>query len=133
MGAVDVDLPSGLRSLDLSGNQLTALPTSWPDSLEEVDFYENQISSFPAGMPALPAGLTLFRLGDNKFSGPLPTWALPSGLKRLDLDKCMFTGSIPSTWTIPNGMDLLLMNNDLTGTLPPASNFDGRSHTAVEE
>lgn len=117
-GTADLNLPSSLRQLHLSKNQLISLPANLPDSLEDFSFHGNRLSgTLSATSLRLPINLVTIRLDLNFLAGPLPAWAsFPSGLKRLGLSSNSFTGSIPPEWSsMPDGISIEMMHNELTG------------------
>ncbi|CAL8464770.1 g4305 [Coccomyxa elongata] len=99
-----------LEEMDLSNNNIEgALPASWGNYF-----------SFPS--------LTKMNLAFNTdLGGTLPaSWGGSAGgslqlLKRLELNNCNFTGSLPAQWAsgLPALQHINISSNMLTGTLPP--------------
>jgi len=67
-------LPPMIRVLHLDYNELTWLPSTFPDSLETLNVSNNTITEFRA---KLPASLKLLQLNDNKLTVFQPTFSVP--------------------------------------------------------
>ena len=98
------ELPSRVRYLDCSNNQLTRLPSELPSGLRILLCSENQLRS----LPELPSGLTTLSCYTNQLTS-LPE--LPSGLTTLSCSNNQLT-SLPE---LPSGLtNLYCSNNQLT-------------------
>jgi Leucine-rich repeat (LRR) protein len=67
-------LPPMIRVLQLDYNELTWLPSTFPDSLETLNVSNNKITEFRA---KLPASLKLLQLNDNTLTVFQPTFSVP--------------------------------------------------------
>jgi Leucine-rich repeat (LRR) protein len=90
------------------------------------------VGGFPL-MPMISHKLVTIDLGENNFSGEIPTWIGSSfpvlTILRLRLNK--FNGSIPPSFSKLNKLQLLdLSNNNLTGPIPYI--FSGMSSMAIK-
>ena len=88
-----------LRSLDLSGNQITGTVPSWLTHLKNIE---------------------VLNLGDNSLTGSVPSdISNATKLKTLNLRNNQLTGAVPtSLGTLANLENLVLNDNRLTGTIP---------------
>lgn len=109
---------SGLRKVDLGSNQLTGMFPFFPNA-EFVLFERNNLTSIDGRYSTSPPSLKKFRGFHNEISGPLPTtWNLPN-LIELDLGYNFLTGTIPhDLWNLPSLKTLWLDHCNLTGPLP---------------
>lgn len=126
-GFADLNLPSGLRELYLTSNQLTGFRARFPSTLEELGLNLNRLrGNLSADSFSLPPSLTTLRFDGNSLTGLLPAWtSFPSGFVRLGLSGNAFSGSIPPEWSsIPDGISIELMNNRLTGAEGLLCNVD---------
>jgi hypothetical protein len=64
-------LPPNLRVLQLDYNELTWIPSSWPDTLETLNLSNNSITEFRS---KLPASLKLLLLNNNRITVFQPTF-----------------------------------------------------------
>ncbi len=100
-------LPSSLRNLDCSYNQLTNLPPL-PDKLEILNCSHNQLTS----LPTLPSKFIILNCSHNQLTS-LPT--LPAHIRGLDCNSNLLT-SLPS---LPNGrMDSIICYGNNINCLP---------------
>lgn len=134
-----------LRSLFLSYNQVSSIPSSWssltqleqlridhaalsgtlPDFIGQwtsLEILDLSFNSFEENIPSAWNSLINLRecyLGSNNLDGPLST--VPASwpdLIRLSLATNAFTGSIPTEWTTLNLVGLDVSNNNLSGEIP---------------
>lgn len=119
-----VPLPRSLRSLSLSGNNISgSVPwAAWdvPDSLQQLQLFNNHLTGpLSAALPAA-ASLQYLELSSNRLTGPLPA-ALPASLLSLGLDDNALSGHLPFPLLEhlpPNMLSFGVALNRLSGTLP---------------
>ncbi|KAL3132029.1 hypothetical protein ABBQ32_008648 [Trebouxia sp. C0010 RCD-2024] len=139
-----VGTSTSLTSLDVSSNQLTALPIEWSEgfanasqsSLLRIFLQQNQIQSrFPAALAGLPQ-LLMFNASDNRLSGALPSVSgMFSQTQALEVSSNLLIGPIPPEFSSVGALNksladvlvtpntplqrvLDLANNNLTGGVP---------------
>lgn len=115
-----MDALTGLITLDLSRNALTALP-ALPASagLEYLAFRENQLNGILPNLSAF-ADLRYLDASHNGFSGNIPaSWSSLTKMKILYLHENSLDGNIPSFLAAFAGAEeLALDNNNLAGNIP---------------
>ncbi|KAK4782764.1 hypothetical protein SAY86_007138 [Trapa natans] len=112
-----------LRTLNLSGNRITALPSDFGSlsELQSLDLSDNLISGPLTSVNIVNFGLLeLVDLSGNNFSGQIPDFiGSLSHLRVLKLGRNMFESSFPSgILTFQSLVALDLSSNRLNGTLP---------------
>lgn len=135
--------------LDISGNDLTGLPTAWTAGSSSVVgapplfslfLYNNPLNTaFPAGLMTYP-NLTVIVLDNTSLTGALPE--LPKGgfpsLLQFYASNNRFTGSIPSSWSgalmfTPRAASAFkyfyMANDSLSGQLP---SFLGQAYSQID-
>ena len=124
-GGLDAWLLTGLKSLDLSSNELSGNMdlTSLPAGLTELTLSDNQFTG-NVDLASLPEGLIQLALGNNKLSGRLDLTSLPAGLQQLFLGVNELTGSLDLSSLPAQLTQLSLDVNQFTGnvnlkSLPP--------------
>lgn len=115
---------SRLRYVDLGSNQLTGTFPFFPN-IEYICFDKNDLISIDGRYSTSTPSLKKFKGFHNKLAGPLPTtWNLPN-LIELDLGYNFLTGTIPQDlWNLPTLKTLWLDHCNLTGPLPRYSESD---------
>ncbi|KAM0911984.1 hypothetical protein ACQ4PT_013097 [Festuca glaucescens] len=159
-GSLPVTFPKGLRSLDLSGNQLSGrIPPGIGDcaALRRLRMSSNSLDGFIPPQIGKLAELRVLELFGNRLAGGIPTELRHcSSLVKMDLSRNLLHGQVPSSilrelrslrflslagnnfsGEIPSGLGQLstlrflnLSSNSLSGELP----FDLlalRNHTAL--
>ncbi len=105
------NLPQGLKSFNLSNNNLTSFDaTKLPQGLKMLDLSNNNLTSFDA--TKLPQGLKTLYLSYNKLTS-FDATELPQGLEGLNLDQNALKSF--DTTHLPQGLERLnLSDNKLT-------------------
>ena len=109
-------LPTSVRNLDLSGNQIAGSLTpgfKLHDTLATLSLHNNPITgSIPAGLQ-LPAGLTTLALHDTQIGGTIPAGLrLPPTLATLNLERNLLEGGIPQALEVPASLSLMLLRGN---------------------
>ncbi|KAL2923776.1 Polygalacturonase inhibitor 1 [Bienertia sinuspersici] len=130
-------------SLEGVGDDIAEIIGCIPAAIGDLPFLEVlQFSRLPKLVGPIPASITklsnlavLVIKQNNKLGGPIPTMLSKiKSLTQLDLSSNAFAGAIPSSFNKltgsipesfasfqpPNGLQLKLMNNQLSGTIPKA-------------
>eukprot|EP00834_Sanchytrium_tribonematis_P008217 NODE_902_length_3185_cov_0.754051.p1 type:complete len:709 gc:universal NODE_902_length_3185_cov_0.754051:624-2750(+) len=111
-GAVPETLPSQLTELQVNGNQLSVLPTSFPVGVTLLALYDNKFTK----MPVLPPNLITLYIYNNFISDRLPN-SYPNTLQWIGAQNNMIYGTIPNN--IANTVYYLYLgNNQLQGAIP---------------
>ena len=117
--------PGQLQHLDLSSNQLSGQVPWAFDALPQLVFLN--LSSNLLAKPITwqfekLEALQVLDISENNFEGPIPSFASLQALTTVSLSSNGFNGSIPGSLTeLPHLQSLSLVNNRLTGPLPPLS------------
>lgn len=139
-----------LSEINLSGNQLTAIPSGLPNTVKSLDISNNlfsnnysaalsnlknlewlslennQINTFPSELSQLTK-LVHLNFGRNTISGGTSTLLSLSGLQQLFLNNNLFSGDFPADLLqLPQLQMLSLSSNQLSGNIPqniPAVTF----------
>jgi hypothetical protein len=84
---VNLDWAGNLKKLNLSSNQLTALPDTFGQlsSLKTLDLLRNQLTALPDAFCQL-TGLETLQLDDNQLTALPDAFGLLTGLEKLDLE-----------------------------------------------
>lgn len=107
--------------LDLEVNQLTgSFPSGTLSGIRWLGLENNQLTNLPSVFNA--PRLRSFRAGNNTIEGRLPEfqglWSTGS-IEEILLSENRFTGTIPRSWVMLNGLGTLdLSGNELTGAVP---------------
>lgn len=120
--------PSGLESIDLSGNSIRgSLPSQMRtlSQLKHLDLSDNQIKGVLPNIFGDLSSLQSIDLSGNQFSGPIPgSLASLRNCSHLDLSKNLLNGSIPANLTLIRTLRYLdLSQNELSGSIPFSSSF----------
>eukprot|EP00834_Sanchytrium_tribonematis_P008277 NODE_924_length_3044_cov_0.424109.p1 type:complete len:780 gc:universal NODE_924_length_3044_cov_0.424109:491-2830(+) len=111
-GSIPNTLPTSLIILQVISNQITALPTTYPNTLTQIYSNYNAIKA----MPVIPSTLTNFQVGNNRINDKLPN-SFPTSLTDFYVNDNLIYGSFPTNF--PNSLKILrLQNNLLTGPMP---------------
>ncbi|KAJ9540412.1 LOW QUALITY PROTEIN: hypothetical protein OSB04_026918 [Centaurea solstitialis] len=120
------NLPSGLKFLDLSSNELKGMlpnTTSNFDGYPGMDLSYNQLEG---RIPLLPSKLSSINLSGNRLSGNLFFLCeIDEELTFLDLSNNLLSGRLPDCWLrFQKRMVVLnLSNNTLSGEIPSSLGF----------
>ncbi len=123
-----------LYSLNIGGNDLTHIPSSWVSltTLRELNLRNVDLFSFPMWVTGLPELIKL-DLSYNKIPGPIPPeLGQLTKLKSLNLSHNRFTDRVPSEIWALDLLDLNLEENPLEGPLSLPSSVVAYDRNDIE-
>ncbi|KAJ9540410.1 hypothetical protein OSB04_026916 [Centaurea solstitialis] len=120
------NLPSGLKFLDLSSNELKGMLPNMTSNFVGYPGMDLSYNQLEGRIQLLPSKLSSINLSGNKFSGNLSFLCqIDEELTFLDLSNNLLSGRLPDCWLrFQKGMVVLnLSNNTLSGEIPSSLGF----------
>jgi len=118
-----------------TGQKVEYICSDW-DAITKIDIGEDKVSGDISGW-TLPSSLTYFRTSNTSVSGDISGWTLPSGLTYFYVYNTSVSGDI-SGWTLPSSLTYFYVSNtsvsgDISGwTLPSGLTYFCVYNTSID-